>query len=333
MGDGSENLAASDRASDAAREILLDRLKSVEQKLDALAEEVDPKGVHRLRVSTRRAGAALRVFREWTPKKERRALEDRLRRVRRCAGDARECDVQLEHFAALLDRTDPGLGSAIGFVLGTLADRRERAVGRVRELASDRKRGSATIRKPRKAVIGSLDGPKKRTFLEVARESFGREIERMTRASREDLSVLANLHELRIAGKRLRYTAEVVEPCFAPGMFETVTQRMTEFQDHLGGLNDLSEMKVRVEALAEDSTTPAAIVSGLKRLALDLSGRIDREQRAFLEWWSHAGMHTILGSPVEGAGADVNGSATASPNGELSGAMESMLRDAARHLA
>src|SRR4051794_16426954 len=61
--------------------------------LAAHLAEHDVEYVHRLRVATRRAGAALKLYKELLPKKPARWLKRRLRKIRKAAGDARDLDV------------------------------------------------------------------------------------------------------------------------------------------------------------------------------------------------------------------------------------------------
>src|SRR5262245_2600601 len=73
------------------------RLDAVLHYLPLAAEQAGQSGehVHQLRVWTRRADAALRLYRELTPRRRSRRMRKRLRRVRRAANDARDCDVLL----------------------------------------------------------------------------------------------------------------------------------------------------------------------------------------------------------------------------------------------
>ena len=56
----------------------------------------DIEHVHRLRVSTRRAVAALKLYRDWLPPAKFRWVKKRLKKIRRAAGDARDLDVLAE---------------------------------------------------------------------------------------------------------------------------------------------------------------------------------------------------------------------------------------------
>src|SRR5437870_2343843 len=91
---------------EAARHVLFVRLEVVRDHLPRVIHEAerDPEHVHQLRVGTRRADAALRIFRPCLPEKVYRAARRRLRRLRRAAGEARDWDVFLLRLAEQRDR-------------------------------------------------------------------------------------------------------------------------------------------------------------------------------------------------------------------------------------
>ena len=89
--------------ADAARHVLTVRLEVVRDCLPPALDrpDEDPEHVHQLRVATRRAGAALRIFAPCLPEKAFKAARKALRRLRRAAGAARDWDVFLESLAQL----------------------------------------------------------------------------------------------------------------------------------------------------------------------------------------------------------------------------------------
>ena len=80
---------------DAARVSLAARLTAVAHWLPLAAyhSSQDSEHVHRLRVSTRRAVAALKLYRDWLPSGHFRWVKGRLKMIRRAAGEARDLDV------------------------------------------------------------------------------------------------------------------------------------------------------------------------------------------------------------------------------------------------
>ena len=89
-----------DSVCHAARLSLEARFMAVVHHLPCAAYhfEQDAEHVHRLRVSTRRAMAALQLYRDFLPRKRARWMKKQLKKVRRAAGEARDLDVLGERF-------------------------------------------------------------------------------------------------------------------------------------------------------------------------------------------------------------------------------------------
>lgn len=293
-------------AGEAARRALDVRLRDVERLLrDASGEgSDDEKTIHRLRVSTRRAASALRVFKAWAPKRDRKRVQGQLRAIRRTAGEARMCDVQTDQFRDLLGNAPEALRLPIGVVIGRMLERRALAGAEVRAMGESGSHGVASLGRSRQCLLDGLGEEKSKAAQdpEVARltlgalagEQFAAQVADMREAGDADLTVVEHVHALRIAGKRVRYAAEVFECCFSPDAHDELLRRLTEFQDRLGEMNDLWEMTERVGRYAGESSEHPEIAEALGRLRLDLSGRFDRAHRAFLEWWGGHGIEAIF---------------------------------------
>src|SRR5262245_13261360 len=99
MADGKwiTGLTPSTSVMDAAKAVLSMRFAVVRHYLPLAAEKAheDVEHVHQLRVGTRRAAAALRMFADAFPRKHLKPTRQTLRTIRRAAGDARDWDVFL----------------------------------------------------------------------------------------------------------------------------------------------------------------------------------------------------------------------------------------------
>ncbi len=244
----------------AARVTLQLRLKSVERLLarSAHPSEDDPEYVHQLRVATRRSAAALRILGDFFRPKARRRVRRCLREVRRAASCAREDDVH----AAILQRDAKVIPSdaqsGIQTVLEHIASERIRsqdeivkAAGRCRVARVRRKllRGLRIPRRPgRNRGAGFVPAPGERPYTLIA--LAGLELPPLIRSFRSacdaDLVDGDALHNLRIAGKRLRYSLEVLACCFPSGFKETTYRTLCDMQDRLGEINDCREIAERV---------------------------------------------------------------------------------------
>jgi CHAD domain-containing protein len=100
-----------------------------------------------------------------------------------------------------------------------------------------------------------------------------------------------SLHRVRIAGKRLRYAAEVFADCFHTSFRETVYPALEEMQDLLGSAND---SRVAVSHLTRLAGQLRATSSGdWRRYRTGIGGlrrhherRLLRERRRFEGWWA-----------------------------------------------
>jgi adenylate cyclase len=314
-----KGLAPEAPAGEAARLALDVRLRDVERLLREASVEGagDEKAIHRLRVSTRRGAAALRVFKAWVPKGHRKSVQGQLREVRRAAGEARMCDVQLGQFRDLMGPAPEALRPAIGIVIGRIIERRGPAGAEVRAMGADREHGVVAIGRARQALVDSIGTEKTKasreaevgrlTLSALAAEQFPALVADMRESGAADLTVVDRVHALRIAGKRVRYAAEIFECCFEAEAHDELLRRLAEFQDRLGDMNDLWEMTERVQRYADDSSDHPEIAEALGRLRLDLSGRFDRAHRAFLEWWGGHGIDAVFGGlrlPGDGRAGD-----------------------------
>src|SRR5579872_6321168 len=121
------DLAADVPLAEAARHVLAVRLRVVGEALPRAVHEADrdPEHVHQLRVATRRADAALRIFGCCLPQKAYKRARKRLRRIRRAAGAARDWDVFLialrERAAGPPAKEQAGLDLLTGYALGQRA--------------------------------------------------------------------------------------------------------------------------------------------------------------------------------------------------------------------
>jgi CHAD domain-containing protein len=205
--------------ADAARRVLCMRLETVRDRIGEALTEVKRGGqrVHALRVATRRAAAAVDLFRRCLPHKVGKHLRSRLRLIRRAAGEARDWDVVLGELTGRLERVEvadrPAHDMLSGFVLAHRipAEQRLRAACRDYPFGFDRLLANslASIRQR---------GPDVTTFGGHARPTVLRMVTGFDAlCQRGDGGSWEQLHEVRIAAKRLRYALELVQSCIDPG--------------------------------------------------------------------------------------------------------------------
>lgn len=86
----------------------------------------------------------------------------------------------------------------------------------------------------------------------------------------------AELHQLRLASKRLRYTLELFRPCYSRGL-ETRIERLKEIQTLLGDCNDAVVTAARVNQLFTTRAERTRFRKILEKRAADKAARFQRQ--------------------------------------------------------
>jgi CHAD domain-containing protein len=296
MADGKwiPDLHAETPLCDAARRVLTVRLEVVRDRLPgALCEpDKDPEHVHQLRVGTRRAAAALDIFACCLPNKASRTARKHLRRVRRAAGAARDWDVFLMSLDAWEQKArgrhyQPALDFLLGYALAQRAAAQEslRSADTDYPFSFDRLQAEtvAAIARPR-------EHPEWQTLVDLARPTLSERLAELDQTTTRDLEDYDNLHQVRIAGKRLRYAMEVFADCFARAFREELYPEVEQMQEILGNANDSHVAAHRLLALRDRlrRTRPLdwkRFKPGIDALTRHHRHRLPRERQRFLDWW------------------------------------------------
>lgn len=261
--------------------------------------------VHHLRVATRRAEAALHVFDGIVPAKPATKMRRRLKRLRRAAGRARDCDTAAVTLAALGTNLTPAEAAAAEAALAQF-----RADGRRarRDLARAAKRDTPRkLRRGRRKLLRRIDDgePGRRPLSEVLDAAAAGALDAVRSAAAANLSDLGALHTLRLRIKRLRYTMELIDACTAaPGAAGAVAspaaaavECLTTIQDQLGALNDAAHLAGRLADMARSASDPT-LAAGLAALAARARARVADLHAAFLRDWPRERIDSVLGDPV-----------------------------------
>jgi CHAD domain-containing protein len=295
MADGKwiDGLRADMAADEAARRVLTARLHVVGEYLPrALQQTEDSENVHHLRVGTRRADAALRIFEGCLPARDFKKARKRLRALRRAAGEARDWDVFALELAGR-HRDHPakehaGLEHLFGFALG------RRSVAQTHLEAAGEHEGLhfGAFAAEVVAAVRPPEDTTRPTLAHLGRTTLAGLRDDLARAAAADLNDYVMLHRVRIAGKRLRYAMEVFADCFCPPLKEDLYPRIEEVQEVLGRANDshvaagrLSAIRDRLKAAWPDQWE--RLRPGIEGLLRFHQRRLPLERRRFLTWWKH----------------------------------------------
>lgn len=248
---------------DVAVRTLQGRLGAVLYYLPLAAEKAneDVEHIHQLRVWTRRATAALHLYKDLIPRRRYSWMKKQLKRVRRAANDARDCDVLVERLkkqssratnrwldAIRSERTEAQTAIVTAYERLWRGDRFARRIDKLLERVRCRGDG-------KNASEVELFGEWARTHLRPV-------VDRFFASVPADQTDEAALHQFRICGKQLRYYMELLAGAF-PDEFRTQLYPTIEaMQDRLSDINDLATAKARlqrnIEAASDRRKAPSA---------------------------------------------------------------------------
>lgn len=115
----------------------------------------------------------------------------------------------------------------------------------------------------------------------------------MNRLSKDiaDPERVQNLHNMRIAAKRLRYTLEIFQPCFAGDLakeYKSIYEKIKSVQEQIGEIHDCDVRGPAIRKfLDEHGKRRPEICIGLERLIEKEKRDRDRMFGDFLEYWAN----------------------------------------------
>jgi CHAD domain-containing protein len=234
---------ADDHVAEAGRKVLRFHFARMLAREAGTRDGKDPEDLHAMRVATRRQRAAWRVFGAAFRPGRTKTYRGELRDVASRLGAVRDLDVLLEAADGYRADLPTAEQRALEPLLSGWRTHRDDARKLlIRELDSDGYRRwledyGEFVRHEGMAVV-----PVAPTQPHRVRDTAASQILTAYEGVRAYEPVLRwadveTLHELRIAGKWLRYTLEFVREALAPEA-ATLIARVTAMQDHLGELND-----------------------------------------------------------------------------------------------
>lgn len=231
------------------------------RRAQALDLKADPEILHKLRVALRRLRSLWWAYQPLLDRNDSELQRGEFKSLANAAGKTRDWDVlrdllaadqSLQHeFASLLESVDEHRAAALSFSRSTIGNA---GVKRIIERALTGARHQLGLR----AVSPTID-----EFALERVESAEKAVrKRSERVALHGGAGYAALHDVRIAGKKLRYLLEFFSPVL-DGSREGSISRLTSVQDELGKLNDVvtSEMLLREYSfqLREPKTVEAAL--------------------------------------------------------------------------
>jgi CHAD domain-containing protein len=262
------------------------RLRAVAHFLDAAVSGQDEaEGVHQLRIWTRRAGAALRLFRSALPDARRRRMKKLLRKLRKRGGAIRDADVHLERLQAEAN-------SGPKRVIKLLKDERRTARRKLRKLRG-RLRKDDRFSVQVEQLLEHIAWPKRHSsrrappFAPWCRHELAPLAAHYFELAEGNLEHDDALHALRIAGKRLRYALELSVAALKPWPARRLDEELSAVQDRLGEICDSLAAAAHLRAWIADAKKSEQ-AQKLRAILAREQERQSIARKALLRWWTSA---------------------------------------------
>ncbi len=272
-----------------AEQVLVLRVQHVQKMLPLAAWKYaeDVEYVHQLRVACRRAGAALQAFRPLMKEKPT-SLRRWLRRIRQAAGSARDTDVLLERI-----QQESQAKPFSEYVVARLQQQRVDVQQHLVEVEKRAKRGK--IERSLKQCLATLGkgsqkkqqtiGPFAKAALRKSCQSVLEQTALMAPGAANTQPSLEQLHELRLAGKRLRYSIELFHNVFPPELRTEFYPLVEKLQSRLGKIND----HATAQAMFQHWLVQMPVGGHAAELASCIVAEYESAERLrveFLDWWT-----------------------------------------------
>lgn len=243
-----EGLNCEGRAAQEIRLVLCARMEEMCRLRAAALLWSEPKGVHDMRVASRRLRSALRDFKPYLRKRRLASSARELKRVADALGAVRDADVAIMALEKLQQEAPANVTAGITNLADERRAEREAAraalVDAIEEERLDRLRSEFAAALERATKLRRAGGKRKSRAAELSFREVGGEIIRARLAELRDVSALLYqpfdtpaLHRIRIAAKRLRYSMQLFAPCCDQSLAEQSAE-VAQLQTSLGDLHD-----------------------------------------------------------------------------------------------
>lgn len=226
---------------------------------EAAALAGNAEGVHQMRVASRRIETAIAAFKKTLPREQRKRVQDHLDRLDETLGAARNLDVFASDLLAPARAALPAEPSLEPLAAAVEAAR-QAAQGRIRKLVLSPCYADAAA-----SLLRSFEGcresadasarpdPLSEAIGEVAPRLLDRARAKLAKRGKNFPGASAKKrHKLRIAVKKLRYTAELLSVLFDRQAVAKFCKPLKALQNDLGYANDVEVARKVLKELSGD---------------------------------------------------------------------------------
>lgn len=241
---------------------LLDRLAL---QVRATRHSPDQKAVHDLRVAIRRFTQALVVLKPCYVSKEVKKIRRSLKGLMTLAGEVRDYDIALEYLSEMDSPDAPALEEEFSRLRrasekNLIAALNRWVNGKLSAKWRDRLR---TVREAGGFTHRAIDVTARRELPRVAARFF-----RCGERAADTSASAAELHQFRIAAKKLRYTIELFAPSFGPAAKRWL-ESVAGLQSLLGRVNDFRTVRSMLQEIDGGRRLDAVLKKKQRRKTLE----------------------------------------------------------------
>ena len=265
-------------AHEAMRQVYLQLLEVLRRNLPGTIDDLDSEFLHDLRVAVRRTRSAMSQTKGVFAAGAIKPFRDGFAEIGRATGPARDLDVYLLTEAACLARLQPQLRPALeAYFPGISRQRRRARRSLARFLRSSKLERFLADWEGFLNAADQAKGPLADTPIATLASRIIRKHSKKVLAGGHNLSAAtpdAEVHQLRIECKKLRYSMEFFSSLYDQEAFSQVLKQLKAVQSILGSFNDLSVqqellletisvMQARKDADAEQIAALGALMQSL----------------------------------------------------------------------
>jgi CHAD domain-containing protein len=232
-------------------------LAALRQEIAGVRLGQDIEAIHRMRVASRRMRSALPLFETCYAAKYRRLWDVEIRQVTRALGQARDSDVQIERLEKFLTALqDVRCRSGVRRLALRLKQKRAKMQAAVVQTLDELERSQAleSLDTQTSAKAGVLipGEPVSYSLYNLAKVAIQQNLDAFLghESCLANPEAVAEIHQMRIAAKKLRYTLEIFGPIYANEL-KSYIQTVKMAQEMLGEIHDCDAWALLIPAFLE----------------------------------------------------------------------------------
>jgi CHAD domain-containing protein len=247
------------------------------QRARALSTQSDAEGFHQLRVAFRKLRALYWAYSPYLGEESTAQATEEFKRLAAVAGGTRDWDIAGDLLKAAQES-----GASIDLLVAAAREKRAQAVVHSQTMIkSDDVEAflNDVLLRAQTTLLSRCDGLPIRAFAEKRVRLAQRALQkRSRRAAHSEDAHEADLHDVRKAGKKLRYLLEFFQPVIKGGHGRTIKE-LTSVQNKLGQFNDIAASEALIRSASFNEVPPEVVQESLQWLEKQKSERMRAASR------------------------------------------------------